>query len=170
MSYELTRLAFARTDLKSSTKFVLVALSFRANEKNQCWPSIKWISQDTGLDRKTVILCLQELQDKQLIFKTGEFKGRTKSVAVYQLTLQAVPKTELLKTEAVPLFPVSSPKNGTPKQSQKRDTEYKDRIEKEYNLSYSLYLNRFKSDRRLGLVKELNPMTYEEWQATGCPT
>ncbi len=124
MSYDLTTLSFAQKDLSLSEHSILNILAFRANENSECWPSIKSLIENSSADRKTVIKVIQSLIDKKLIIKTGEMKGRTKSVPVYKLTLSS-PKNGTAKKLSSPVFSISSPKNGTTKQSQKRDMELK---------------------------------------------
>jgi hypothetical protein len=168
MSYEMTMRALEQTGLKSSTKSVLNVICIRANEKKQCWPSTARLIKDTALNRKTVLAAIQTLIDLKLIKKTGEFKGKTKSVPVYEVLIEDVPKTVPLKIkddEAVPNLPPSCPKNGMPKLSQKRDIEYKERIEKEYKSFFSDYLayaSQKRSDIRLGLTKD-DVMEFWQW-------
>lgn len=98
---------------KSSHKFVLVALAnYADNETLEAYPCIVELCEATSLNRKTVLAAISALRDENLIIDTGKRRGSTKSVTVYKINLEAVPKTE-------PLEGLSSPKNGTTKQSQK---------------------------------------------------
>ena len=110
--------AFGVTDLRSSAKFLLVALAQHANDQWECWPSCAALQEATNQDRKTVLANLKLLLEASYLSDTGVRKGSTKSVTVYRLHAEAVPKTEHLsstengtcpKNEAVPNFPVSSP-------------------------------------------------------------
>jgi DNA replication protein DnaD len=125
MSYELTTLSFEQKNLSLSEHSILNILAFRANENGECWPSVKSLIQNSSADRKTVIKSIQCLINKNLLKKTGELKGRTKSVPVYKLMLSS-PKNGTCSDISSPVFSRSSPKNGTAKQSQKRDMELKD--------------------------------------------
>jgi hypothetical protein len=113
----------------SSAKFVLVVLANQANdETGLAFPSIAYLAEATGQDRKTVIGNIAKLIDWGLIEDSGQRVGATKQVIVYRLLKSAdlfaeqsqkrnsskigtVPKTDGNST----VFP--------PKQSQKRDTE-----------------------------------------------
>ena len=122
MSLELTMLSLKQSGLSLSEHAVLNVLAIRANESNECWPSTKSLKESCSADRKTILKVIQSLTDKKLIIKTGEMKGRTLSVPVYKLTLRC-PVIGIASKKAVPFLRVSSPKNGTAKQSQKRDME-----------------------------------------------
>lgn len=146
MSIEHLNQAFKANIDKSSLKFILVALADYANEIGEAYPSVETLCNKTALNRKTVIRSLQDLSDIGAIFDTGRRHGKTKSVRVWKLTLEnikAVPKTAPLSSpksgttkqsqkrdtkdaEAVPIFPDSDPKNGTAKVSQNWDTEPSD--------------------------------------------
>ena len=97
-------------------KLVLLALADRHNtEEGVARPSIAWLSEWTGLNRKTVIASLDALEAVGLISDSGMRTGKTGQVKAYRLNLLTVPKTEQ-----------SQKRNGstfTQKQSQKRDTE-----------------------------------------------
>ncbi len=79
------RWAFMQQPEKSADKFILLVLADRADEVCCCFPSIKRIHQDTLLDRKTIIASLKRLIETGFIRDTGERKGATKQVKVYQL-------------------------------------------------------------------------------------
>lgn len=85
MSHEASIAAWKSKPEKSSHKFVLVAMAERAGESALCWPSIKRLELDTLLNRKTVIAALDALEDAGFIIDTGERRGATKKVKVYQL-------------------------------------------------------------------------------------
>lgn len=97
----------------AARKLVLLALADRHNpETGLSYPSVAWLVEWTGLNRKTVMSCLDDLESAGMISDSGQRAGRTGQVKAYVLHLETVPKTELLKR----------PKNGTVKQAQKRDT------------------------------------------------
>jgi hypothetical protein len=62
MSLDATRWAWIQSGLRSTDKIVLLSLADRSDENHCCYPSIKRLSNDTCLDRKTVIKCIQRLQ------------------------------------------------------------------------------------------------------------
>ncbi|WP_444905291.1 helix-turn-helix domain-containing protein (plasmid) [Microbulbifer sp. CnH-101-E] len=69
MSAEATFWAW-RQGVKSTHKLVLLSLANCHNEANgQCNPSIAYISKSTGLNRKTVISAMEQLEKSRLIFR-----------------------------------------------------------------------------------------------------
>lgn len=100
--------------LKPLKKLVLLSLADRAGEDHCAYPSMSRLVSDTEMDRKTVLKIIDELIDDGLIADTGERKGRTKQVKVYQLVgvngRETVPTTEPLPVENEDL---KSPNNGT---------------------------------------------------------
>lgn len=116
MSSEALAWAF-RQDIKpSGLKFTLVAMCECANYRTgRITPSIAYLSEITGQDRKTVIANTAELEKRGYITDTGERTGRTNQVKVYSAAIGTVPETE-----------PSQKRNSSvshPKGSQKRDTE-----------------------------------------------
>lgn len=118
MSVEAITWALSQAIRPSSAKFVLVAMANCANPDRVCWPSIQYLSEATCQDRKTVIENIKRLKEDGFITDTGERRGQTAQVAVFQLTEGSqnrnssesgtVPKTEAKST----VFP--------PKESRKR--------------------------------------------------
>lgn len=100
--------------LKPLKKLVLLSLADRASEDHCAYPSMSRLVEDTEMDRKTVLKIIDELIEDGLIADTGERKGRTKQVKVYQLVgvngRETVPTTEPLQDENDDL---NSPNNGT---------------------------------------------------------
>lgn len=56
-------------NVKGLVKFVLLTLGFHANENNQCWPSIKLISEKCGITKATAISHIDKLSKLGLITK-----------------------------------------------------------------------------------------------------
>lgn len=123
MSTALVNLSLKQKGLTSSEHSVLNILAYRANDDAQCWPSVASLCESTSLDRKTVLKCLSSLIDKKLIEKTGAMKGKTLSTPVYKLTLTSSTNIGTTQNLSSPNISASSPKNGTPKQSQNWDME-----------------------------------------------
>lgn len=134
MSLDAYRWAWQQRCDKSMDKFVLVSMADRADETHCCFPSVSRLTQDTQLDRKTVIGALDRLSRRGLIRDTGKRKGRTGKVKVYQLmgvedrhapsavmslntpnnrTIESTQKRNDTENGTVPYFPVNGPKNGT---------------------------------------------------------
>lgn len=138
MSVEATAATWrlTKSQVTSTEKFFLMSCANRAGEAHECWPSIKRLCADTGMDRKTIINVRQSVIDKGLLVYTGSFRGRSSQVPVMQLTYVDNSISEFSdkpsKKTTSPKLPTStkngtgtSTKNGTGDQSQKRDTESK---------------------------------------------
>jgi|SRR5690554_2097666 len=104
-------------ELKSTAKLVLLCLAEHADDVTlEAFPAITRIVQRTGLNRKTVISSLADLEAMGLVEVVKKFgAGNT-----YKLHLdrQPVPKTELVKSTASAQTDTkngtaTSPKNGT---------------------------------------------------------
>ena len=62
--------AWSVQDLKSNTKFVLLALADHAGSAwKAAWPSYDTLAEKTNLSRSTVIRCVKELTDSEYIIK-----------------------------------------------------------------------------------------------------
>jgi Helix-turn-helix domain len=97
-------------------KLVLLALADRHNpESNISYPSVAWLAEWTGLNRKTIITALGDLETQKLISDSGQRVGKTAQVKAYTLHIGTVPKTEQSQKRNSPVY--------SSKQSQKRDTE-----------------------------------------------
>ena len=90
--------------IKSSAKFVLVAMADRVNGAGMvCWPSSADLTKRTCQDVKTVQAGLRRLREAGFIEDTGERRGSTGQVIVYRLTTP--------KNGVVPLLD-NTPENG----------------------------------------------------------
>jgi hypothetical protein len=85
VSVEAITWAFQQPVPHASAKFVLVAMANHADADMRCWPSSTHLCSQTAQDRKTVQTNLQRLRDWGYIVDTGERRGATKQVPVYQL-------------------------------------------------------------------------------------
>lgn len=98
MSTRAITWAMERQGLKSSTKFVLVALANYANEQHEAYPSVAALESDTCQDRKTVLANLRRLVDGGFLMDSGKRVGSTAQVVVYRLAVgvdvNAVKSTE----------------------------------------------------------------------------
>ncbi len=112
MSTEALTWAFKVTGLKSSVKFVLVALADNADADSTAWPSVASIVEKTSLDRKTVMKALDTLEEVGFLCDTGLRKGATRQVKIYRLCMEKLPTGQgKLSTEESQKR--NSPKNGT---------------------------------------------------------
>lgn len=91
MSVEATRFAWevnlSEYKKRSTKRLVLLALADRANKEGICFPSVARISEDTCLDRKTIMSTIQDLISMNLLVDTGERKGATMQVRVLQVNM-----------------------------------------------------------------------------------
>lgn len=118
MSVQAIAWSFQQNIKPSSVKFVLVALCDYTNEVGLAYPSIARLCEKTSLNRKTVLSALSKLCDLGYLVDTGERKGATSQVRVYQITVPESGHLEEAKEsqffqERVPFLPTKSPKNGT---------------------------------------------------------
>lgn len=71
-------------NVSSSSRTVYRALLHYANSETwSCFPSIRTVSQDTGMSRSTVMRCLKELEHEQLILRINRLrndKGKTSNM------------------------------------------------------------------------------------------
>lgn len=149
MSIECLNWAFNRKIKPSALKFVLVALSDFASENGEAFPTVETLSNKTGQDRKTVIKNLGLLVSSNIIIDTGHRRGSKNQTKVYKIDIHAdIPSykeegAETVKVTSkpkspkngtqfkeyrfwklrVPFLDVTSTKNGTLEESQKRYTE-----------------------------------------------
>lgn len=136
MSVEAISWALEQPMRHSTAKFVLVVLANCAHgESMVAFPSIAYLVTATGQDRKTVLANLRRLMESGLITDTGERRGATKQVIVYQLNkthcapVEQSQKRNGSKNGTVPKTDGNSPvfprkeSHFSAKQSQKRDTE-----------------------------------------------
>lgn len=116
MSSEALAWAFKQDVKPSSVKFVLVALCECAHyQTGLIHPSIDHICEITGLNRKTAIAAVAELERLGLLTDTGDRVGRTRQIKVYRAEIGTVPKAERFQKRNSSTF--------TRKESQKRDME-----------------------------------------------
>ena len=86
MSNAAIKWALSQPLSKSSAKFVLVVMADLAGDDDmKCFPSSKHLSDATGQDVKTVLSGLRLLREDGFISDTGERRGATGQVVVYQL-------------------------------------------------------------------------------------
>ena len=120
MSVEAISWAFQQPVPHASAKFVLVAMANHADGDMRCWPSSAHLCAQTSQDRKTVQANLQRLRDWGYIVDTGERRGVTKQVPVYQLKQ---PENGPVKApSSAPESDAKAPEFGGVEQAQKRDS------------------------------------------------
>ena len=67
MSYDISDLVWGLPMRPSSVKYVLLNLSMRSNKHGESWPSVPRISEDTGLNKKTVMTAVAALEEMNLL-------------------------------------------------------------------------------------------------------
>ena len=85
MSRIATDWAWSLNIKPASLKLLLLSMADRADEYNCCYPSIKRLVKDTGLNDKTVQGGILKLVEKGILKDTGERKGPTMRVRVFCL-------------------------------------------------------------------------------------
>ena len=116
MSFQALGWAAGQRPKRPADKLILYGLADRHNtEDDAAWPSIAWLVDFSGLDRKTVIAGLDRLQEGGYARDTGLRVGDTSQVKVYALALEKPPEIKQSQKRNRSVFPL--------KESQKRDTE-----------------------------------------------
>lgn len=134
MSWETQAWAARQRPGSAAAKLVLLGLASCADANHRAWPSIQWLCDFSDLNRKTVIQALQRLEDGMfpLIEDTGERRGQTSQIKVYQLAVPASTdalasdRAALTAPETVPKPERFQKRNSSVsggKESRKRDTE-----------------------------------------------
>lgn len=119
MSVVALTLAFKARIGKSSTKSVLIAMADRADDKTGLlFPSVADLVERTELDRKTVLGCMMELQDRKILIDTGKRTGRTNQIKIWRLDFslinqlshqpESVPKMEQFQKRNSSKFPLKA--------------------------------------------------------------
>lgn len=128
MSVEAITWALKQDIKPSGTKFVLVAIANCADGKDGiAWPSVAYLAEATGQDRKTVMAGIARLMETGYIRDTGERRGLTKQVIVYQLPdfetffPKQSQKRDSTENGTVPKFPSNS--TGTPQKQYRNSAE-----------------------------------------------
>ena len=87
MSFEATLATWEleKSQVSAHEKLLLLSFARRAGEDYECWPSVKRICADTGMDRKHVISNRQKLIAKGLLLYTGEMRGKAKQIPTIKL-------------------------------------------------------------------------------------
>lgn len=126
MSWDTQAWAAKQRPTHPADKLILIGLSSCSNVDHEAYPSIAWLVDWSGYDRKTVIVALQRLAGGlfPLIEDTGRRVGRSAQIKVWRLSAEQ--KSTGTASGTVPKAEPSQ-KGDSPalsrRQSQKRDTE-----------------------------------------------
>lgn len=85
MSLDATIWAWSSRTGKATDKLVLLSLADRAGDTCEAYPSQRRLAFDTELNRKTIAVALDRLENAGLIEDTGKRRGATNSVVVWRL-------------------------------------------------------------------------------------
>ena len=67
MSIVALRWAWKQHSVKGLTKFVLVRLADRANDKGECWPGMQSVADECGISRRSVLRAIEQLENDGLL-------------------------------------------------------------------------------------------------------
>ena len=109
MSIDATRWAWEQK-VKPTCKLVLLSLADRAGETHQCWPSVARLTADTGLDRKTIMAAISELECNKLLAVSRQIGVGNKYQLIGVNSRHSITKTGTSTKTGTP----TSTKNGTP--------------------------------------------------------
>ncbi len=107
MSYPLMALAWEVVGIGYQAKLALLALADCCNQErdtNSCWPSLPWLTERTGLPRRSLIRALDELEARGLMERS---RGKGHSSTQYRLVL--APGAAANRAEAPPPPPRAAP-------------------------------------------------------------
>ena len=161
------RWAFQQRGLRSSVKFVLVALADRANERDECWPSREMVADDTGLNKETVSKATEELVALGLVEKRRSFAGSTVYHLVgvpprFPLAANSVQRENRLNGEKdLPLAGNPAEREKTPSISRKTGRPLAGKPAP--NLPMNLPMNRKKPEKAYAFTGETVRITTEDF-------
>lgn len=120
MSIECLNFAIQAKTTRASDKLVLMLLANYAGEGGMAFPCIERLTNDSCLDRKTVLAAIKRLLASGLISDTHKRIGRTDSVKIYRLNISSTKNGTACDGSSTEIGgkqsqkrPGSSPKNGT---------------------------------------------------------
>lgn len=141
MSWQTQNWAGERRGLSPQAKLILIGMASCSDAQHEAYPSVGWLIEWSGLERKTVLKWLAAMSDPEapggaLIEDTGQRRGRSLQIKVWRLKVASegaiADPAALQKSDAKPSAKIvpktgqsqkrEHPKNGE-RQSQKRDTE-----------------------------------------------
>lgn len=76
-----------------TAKLILIKLADNANEKGECWPSLKNIAEQCEVSQKTVIENIKKLEKLNLVRKVNRFNERGKTSNLYIISIEKNPKS-----------------------------------------------------------------------------
>ena len=109
MAFELLNLAWKVTGLRSSTKFILIALCDYSNKENnfECYPSYRTLAVRTGSSVSTVQRAIRELHRLELI----AIRRRNKTMGSYSSNIYILNKQKIIELSNIdkPIVNLTSP-------------------------------------------------------------
>ena len=70
-----------------TAKLILLKLADNANDKGECWPSLKNIAEHCEVSQKTVITNIKKLEDLGYVKKINRFNDKGKTSNLYVITI-----------------------------------------------------------------------------------
>jgi hypothetical protein len=89
-----------------------MCLAARVDERYESFPSLTRLARECRLHRETVTIAIAGLQAKRLISDTGERKGTTLSVKVYELAVNSLELYLNAEPAKAPKLPDHPPPSG----------------------------------------------------------
>jgi len=113
MSFQSMAWATSQKLEHATDKYLLIMLANYANADGECYPSVERISEDTAMDRKTVMKCLSNLIELGLVIDTGKRVGSRGNTKVIRLNANYSTST---------VFPTDTSQNWYSNLSENQDT------------------------------------------------
>ena len=95
MSFDAMRWA-ATQQAPTHSKMLLLVLANKANDQNQCWPSMAALARETGMSRRHVIRSINKLVSLGLIEREHRFKDNHFTSNVYVLKVVQPPRLKVI--------------------------------------------------------------------------
>ena len=76
-----------------TAKLILIKLADNANEKGECWPSLKNIAEQCEVSQKTVIENIKKLEKLNLVRKINRFNEKGKTSNLYVISIDTDSKS-----------------------------------------------------------------------------
>lgn len=95
MSFDAMRWAAVQV-APTYSKMILMVIANKANDKNQCWPSMAALARETGMSRRHVIRSLNKLISLGLISREHRFKDNHHRSNLYTLNVVTPAKLKVV--------------------------------------------------------------------------
>ena len=113
MSFKCIANCIEISNIKPTTKLVLLMLANYADENNQTFPSKRHLAKICNCDDRTITRCLQELEEKHYIKKQERFLDGRQTSNLYTITIKKLGGTILTPSPPTKLSPHYTINNNT---------------------------------------------------------